>query len=439
MDVAGDRKRGYNGVFKSEMMVRRFFKIFILVLSVAAIVSCCSPGNRKKGKGKETLTGFNKGTYGYDKAFLQKHGIETIELSDENSKSGILLSPDYQGRVMTTTGSGDLGYSFGWLNYRLIESGEVNSQFNPVGGEERFWIGPEGGPFSVYFSQGKEQVYANWKVPAVIDTEPFDVMEKTARYATFTKNAKIENASGTLFNLNIKRTVTLLSRESLAAFLHVDIPDEKFDVVGYETKNSITNTGEYPWTREGGLLSIWLLCMFNPSPTTTVFIPFRPGVEGTIVNDEYFGKVPPERLIVEDSTIFLKIDGKYRSKIGLPPSRVKELCGSYDSAKGILTLVWGSFPEAPGDYVNSKWGHQDDPYNGDAINAYNDGPVENGSVMGPFYEIETSSPAADLQPGMSITHVQRVVHIQGDEVEIDCLVKTLFKLSLQTITGKFSN
>ncbi len=419
-------------------MERRFFKLIIMVLSVVALVSCNSPGKRNKGNEKEKLAGFDKGTYGYDKAFLQKHGIETIELIDENSKAGLLLSPGYQGRVMTTTGSGDQGYSFGWLNYRLIESGEVNNQFNPVGGEERFWIGPEGGPFSVYFSQGKEQIYANWKVPSVIDTEPFEAVVKTSRNVTFMKDAKLENASGTQFNFTIQRTVTLLSREFLADFLKVDIPDGKFDMVGYETENKITNTGDDAWTRENGLLSIWLLCMFNPSPTTTVFIPFRPGGEGTVVNDEYFGKVPTERLIVEDSTIFFKIDGKYRSKIGLPPSRVKELCGSYDSAKGILTLVWGSYPESPGDYVNSKWGDQVDPYNGDAINAYNDGPVEDGSIMGPFYEIETSSPAADLQPGMTITHVQRVVHLQGDEAEMDRLVKTLFNLSLQTITGKFS-
>jgi hypothetical protein len=420
-------------------MEHRFFKFLFMVLSVTTIVSCTSQGKKNKGNEKEKLAGFDKGMYGYDKAFLQKHGIETIELMDDNTEAGILLSPGYQGRVMTTTGSGDQGFSFGWINYRLIESGEVNNQFNPVGGEERFWIGPEGGPYSVYFRQGKEQVYANWKVPPVIDTEPFEVIEKTSRSVTFVKNAKLENASGTLFDLNIQRTVTLLSRDSLASLLNVDFPDGTSDVVGYETENRITNTGEDAWTRETGLLSIWLLCMFNPSPTTTVFIPFRPGGEGPIVNDEYFGKVPPERLMVEDSTIFFKIDGKYRSKIGLPPSRVKELCGSYDSAKGILTLVWGSFPDSPRDYVNSKWGEQDDPYNGDAINSYNDGPVEDGSIMGPFYEIETSSPAADLQPGMTITHVQRVVHIQGNEAEIDRLVKTLFNLSLQTITGKFRN
>ena len=52
---------------------------------------------------------------------------------------------------------------------------KVSSQFNPVGGEERFWLGPEGGPFSLYFKEGQEQVYDNWIVPPVLDTEAFDI------------------------------------------------------------------------------------------------------------------------------------------------------------------------------------------------------------------------------------------------------------------------
>jgi hypothetical protein len=43
------------------------------------------------------------------------------------------------------------------------------------GGKERFWIGPEGGPFSWYFKPGVEQVYANWDVPAFIDSDAFEV------------------------------------------------------------------------------------------------------------------------------------------------------------------------------------------------------------------------------------------------------------------------
>lgn len=86
------------------------------------------------------------GTYGYDADFLKAHAIEFLELYSPDGQSKVLIAPGYQGRVMTTTAAGDAGDSYGWLNYKLIGSGEVSPQFNPVGGEERFWLGPEGRP-----------------------------------------------------------------------------------------------------------------------------------------------------------------------------------------------------------------------------------------------------------------------------------------------------
>jgi hypothetical protein len=397
----------------------------------------CSPGTQKSGKVKKEINGFAQGTYGYDVAFLKENNIETIELEDEDTGAQLLLAPGYQGRVMTSSANYDKGTSFGWINYDLIQSGTVNNQFNPVGGEERFWLGPEGGPFSIYFEQGKEQVYKNWKVPPVIDTESFKIKEKDTNRVIFEKATELKNASGFTFRLNIERTITLLPVDTLYSLFYVDFPPGIFDIVAYQSENIITNTGDKAWTKERGLLSIWILSMFNPSPATTVFIPYQADAEVPVVNDEYFGKVPSDRLIVEPGTVYFKIDGQYRSKIGIPPERAKSLCGSYDSEKNILTLVCGSLPEGQAEYVNSKWGEQDDPYAGDAINAYNDGPVEDGSVMGPFYEIETSSPAVQLQPGESLTHIQRVVHVQGDPAEMARLVNELFSLNLYSIANKF--
>jgi hypothetical protein len=177
--------------------------------------------------------------------------------------------------------------------------------------------------------------------------------------------------------------------------------------------------------------------MFSPSPTTTVFIPYREEGKGTIVNDDYFGKVPSDRLVAENGIVYFKIDGKYRSKIGIPPERAEELCGSYNSAGKMLTFLWASLPSEQKSYVNSRWGKQDDPYDGDVINAYNDGPVEDGSIMGPFYEIETSSPGADLKPGESLTHTQRVVHVQGTRAELEKVVNELFGLDINDIVSKF--
>jgi len=400
------------------------------------MVSCILPRTKNTVNMNNEKHAYLKGTYGYDVSFFDENNIQTVELKDTTTGAFVLLIPDYQGRVMTSSANGGEGQSFGWINYDLIRSGQVKKQFNPYGGEERFWLGPEGGPFSVYFSKGEEQVYNNWLVPPVLDKERFDVEKYDHQRVTFVKNAILQNASGMEFEVGIKRTVSLLSREELLSLFNTSFSDE-LNIVAYQSENTLTNNGEVAWERKRGLLSIWLLGMFNPSPSTTVFIPYHEEGEGIIVNDDYFGKVPSDRLIVDHGIVYFKIDGKLRSKIGLPPERAKGLCGSYDSQKGILTILSCSVPSEPMEYVNSKWGEQDDPYQGDEINAYNDGPVADGSVMGPFYEIETSSPAAALKPHESITHIQRVIHMKGTKKDLARVVLNVFGLDLDSIDSKF--
>lgn len=71
-------------------------------------------------------------------------------------------------------------------------------------------------------------------------------------------------------------------------------------------------------------------------------------------------------------------------------------------------------PEGVTGYVNSMWEIQKEPFAGDTVNSYNDGPPSPGAKpLGPFYEIETSSAAAALQPGKSIEHIHRTFHFQG--------------------------
>lgn len=397
-------------------------------ITLVCLISLCSCV-RKNNK-------YDMGTYGYDKCFFEKNGIRFFELKSIDGLARVLVAPGYQGRVMTTTAAGEDGGSFGWINYKLIESGKINPQFNPVGGEERFWLGPEGGPFSIYFKPGQKQVYENWVVPSCIDTEGFDLVQRSESSLKFAKEILLSNASGTKFKIAVERTISLLSAKQIASALDIEFP-ESIKWVGYQTDNRITNKGDNTWTREGGLLSVWLLGQFAPTPATTAFIPYKMKAEGPIVNDDYFGKVPSDRLIVDNGMVFFKIDGACRSKIGLPSERGKGLCGSYDSQKKVLTLLWCSTPSEPQSYVNSKWGEQTDPYDGDAINSYNDGPVEDGSIMGPFYEIETSSPAAALAPNQSMRHIQRVIHLCGEEAELSVIVQKLFNIELKTIVTKF--
>ena len=71
------------------------------------------------------------------------------------------------------------------------------------------------------------------------------------------------------------------------------------------------------------------------------------------------------------------------------------------------------------------------------INSYNDGPTETGTVMGPFYEIETSSPAATLKPGQALTHTQYTMHIEGDEAVLAGIVRQVFGVELDKVAQMF--
>ena len=86
--------------------------------------------------------------YSYDLNFLKTY-THPIEL--KNGMARVIISPGYQGRVMTSSDGGENGLSFGWINHELIASAKTLKQINPVGGEERFWFGPEGGQFSIFF------------------------------------------------------------------------------------------------------------------------------------------------------------------------------------------------------------------------------------------------------------------------------------------------
>lgn len=371
---------------------------------------------------------FAQGTFGDDVKFLSAH-VETIVLSDATGQAQVAVVPAYQGRVMTSTTGGAAGPSFGFINRELIASGKFLPHMNAFGGEDRFWLGPEGGQFALFFKKGDPFDLEHWQTPAMMDTEPFALVSKTSDSATFRKDATLVNYSGTEFSVRIDRQVKLIDPKRAAELLGLkDVGGAK--LVAYETINTLTNTGKAAWTKETGLPSIWILGMFNPSPQTTIMIPIVKGPEselGPKVNDAYFGKVPAERLRVEDDKLFFSGDGQYRSKIGISPRRAKPIAGSYDAGGKVLTLVQFNQPKGATDYVNSMWEIQKEPYAGDTVNSYNDGPPSPGAKpLGPFYELETSSPAAALKPGESITHISRTYHFQGDETALGAIsVKNL--------------
>ncbi len=377
----------------------------------------------------------NKGTFADDLKFLEQH-TDVMVLSSPDGQAQVAVSAKLQGRVFTSTAEGEDGLSFGWINRKLIASGENNPQINVYGGEDRFWLGPEGGQFSIYFKKGDPMDFEHWFTPPPINEVPYDIAEKGTDYVVYTKDMQVTNYSGARFNLNMNREIRLLPPDQAARELNVNIPND-LNMVAYYSKNKITNIGNKPWLKETGLLSIWILGMYNPSEATTVVIPFNPGPEsklGPIVNDAYFGEISPDRLVVKDDCLFFCCDGKSRGKIGLSPQRAKPILGSYDARNKALTIVTFTKPQGVTEYVNSMWEPvQEKPFAGDTANSYNDGPNESGSILGPFYELETSSPAAALQPSLSLTHYHRTFHFTGPEDKLNIIAKNTLGVSLPDI------
>lgn len=381
-------------------------------------------------------------SYGEARDFLATH-TNVVELLGAKG-ARVAICPELQGRVMTSTFGGIDGPSFGFINRGFIEAGKQDKHFNNYGGEERMWLSPEGGQFSLWFKPGDKQDLDHWFTPPGFNEGPWKITSNERDpFYRMEARFKCGNASGAEFDLAVARTVRLIRREGIGKLFGEAagklVSGEGVKMVGYETANTLTNQGA-AMTREKGLVSVWILGMMNASPQTVVIVPYKKGSEkelGPVVQSDYFGQIPPERLKVTPEAVLFMADGNCRSKIGTSQRRARDVAGSIDFEGGVLTLVQFSMPDDPTKvpYMNNMWVvPQKEPYQGDVMNSYNDGPPGGGKPqMGKFYEIESLSPAAELKKGGSLTHYHRTVHVHADPATLAKLAKEVLGVDLEEV------
>ena len=375
-------------------------------------------------------------TYAADVALIGKQ-VDVVELS-ASGDAKVAVTPAYQGRVMTSTLAGADGASFGWLNANFIAAGQTDATFNNYGGEDRFWLGPEAGQFGLWFDKDEPFDLDHWKTPAGFSDGPFEVVEQSGSSVAMAKSFNVANYTGTVFDCQVIRTINLIDAAQAGQLVGASIGDG-VAMVGFESVNTSTNASDSPWTAEGGMPSIWILGQYKPLPRGKVIVPFVVGSDadlGPAATTDYFCDLPAERGIFGDGHLLFACDGGFRSKIGVAPKRARNALGSFDPDAGVLTVVTFNLPaDAPKrPYVNSLWELQDDPFAGDVVNSYNDGePTPGAGQLGPFYEIETSSPAAALAPGESITHIHQTMHFAGDRKALEAIAQAAFGVSLDAV------
>jgi hypothetical protein len=411
------------------MKPSREFILFFFFLFFAA----CNHSDTGK-KTIEQAKAFKEGEFGYDLQFLKKQDSSLVVLQDGESR--IIVSPKYQAKVFTSTADGENGQSFGWINYKAF--GGKDAHMNAYGGENRLWLGPEGGKFSLFFQPNSKMVFENWKTPAPFDTESWKVNTRDSISVTMSKKMDLLNYAGTRLKVMVVRTVLILGRKEIFRQAGIEADDSLY-ALGYETNNELINMGEWEWTAVSGMPCIWILDMFKPSPATVIIVPFRnsKGKDFTkVATTNYFGQIPPDRIKHNDSLLFFKADGRSRGKLGITASMAKETAGSYDAENKVLTII--SFNVRDKNlYLNQEWNILKPSFSGDAVNAYNDGPLQDGTQMGPFYEIESVSHAAFIKPGESINHSHTVFHFSGDEKTLNEIAVRMLGVGLEKVVKTF--
>jgi hypothetical protein len=239
-----------------------------VLVSACLFVSGCGRGMPSEAAKVES------GRFGSDLAFLREHTDITV-LTDA-SGAQVAVAPAYQGRVMTSTTGGADAPSFGWIGRAAVASGQRQPHMNVFGGEDRFWLGPEGGQFALYFKPGDPFDLEHWQVPEAFDWGAWEIAGRSASSLKFHKRMALANYSGTTFDVDVERTVTLLTTTDAASMLGLSEAGQA-RMVAFESNNTVRNAGSAAWRPESGLVSVWILGQFNPSPDTTIALPIAAG------------------------------------------------------------------------------------------------------------------------------------------------------------------
>ena len=389
---------------------------------IALVLLCACKSKSNKNYNYNQAYYFKKGSFGYDLDFLKKKD-SLVLLKSNDGLSEVIVSPKYQGKIFTSTADGDEGKSFGWVNYKAF-NGTIDPHMNAYGGEDRLWVGPEGGKFALFFKQGAKMEFANWFTPAPIDHESWTVIGKDDKQVSLIKNMSLVNYLGTRLDMEVNRQISIMSQMEIEKALEIQL-DTTVKTVGIRTNNVLTNASSKAWTKQTGAPCLWNLDMFTPSPRVTIVIPYKADAKGKVATTDYFGQIPANRVNYKNGHLFFKADGKSRGKLGMPAGRTTAIAGSYDAINNVLTITQFDV-DSRATYLNQEWKTDKDPLTGDAVNAYNDGPLADGTQMGPFYEIESVSPGAFLKPGEKLEHKHCIFHFTGDKSSLNLIaIKTL--------------
>ena len=342
-----------------------------------------------------------------------KGNTDTVMLGSANGPQ-LIIVPDLSARVLGASIQGAADENLMWVDSTVLDGSiwEKKPYFWNSGGL-RTWLAPED-----LFFVNEQKDPDSWFVPEQLDPAPYTLIDRTEKKALFESDIVLPANIGKSYDVTLSRSIELLTEPPSG----LDSLKPGVEYVGIEKIHTLTNDGDMVIGEDLPYICLWSLLQINPAGTTLV--PLAEGADPETAYREYFNPLG-DRLVVQNGIISVKIDGKYRSKIGVrPEASGKGIAFLRDNGDGSGILFLKTFPvEADGIYVDKPWGKPSDY--GDAIELYND-----DGNMGGFAELECHGPAKKLAKGDAQSHTLQLHMFRGPIDELKNIGSTLLGADL---------
>ncbi len=341
---------------------------------------------------------------------LKNHTPAVVLGSSEGPQ--VIITPDFSARVLGASIKSPSDENLMWVNPSILDNTiwEKKPYTWNIGGL-RTWLAPE----DLFFVDENKNP-DSWFVPEQLDPVTYDQLDRTDKNATFETDINLPSNTGKMYRITLRRTIMLLTEPPE----EIGFLPSGMDYMGIEETHSVTNLSEEVIGKDIPYICLWSLLQVNPAGT--MLIPLRKNAIQKTAYREYFNPLG-DRLVVQGNIISVKIDGKYRSKIGVRPEAAGPgLAFLRDNGDGTGILFAKLFPVDPnGIYVDKPWG-KESSY-GDVIEMYND-----DGAMGGFCELEAHGSAQILRKGDTQIHTVRLLIFRGNIADLKNIGSKLFEV-----------
>jgi hypothetical protein len=344
-------------------------------------------------KAKETKEeGDTKKMRGTVKEVVDQLGQKTsIIMLGDSTKAVLAIAPEYGARVIGMSANGLDGENLLWVNNKIFsDSFWTASKRDWNLGGARTWIAPED---AFYLNRNNE-----WFVPSQMDPGSYKLEKNEGGSIVCSNTFSINNKEGKSYDVKITRTISVLDKpvEPTKSF------SNEVSYVGLRFTHELENLSKVTFGKDQPYIGLWSLIQINPSGTMIIPLAFSKNQKnppsrnyGGTFNDFPQG----ERMWTMENVVTVRIDGKFRGKIGFAPwackGQVAYLSPGKDGNGKLLVKEFDVDPK--GVYLDHPWGKPSEY--GDAIQVYND-----DGQMGGFAEMECHGSAKLLQPGQKESH-----------------------------------